>query len=74
MTNDNRRRRFHYAVALEKAKGGWKVVASVPYRSRVEAEQGSLRLMASHQDTAAITLYRELAVGEVLDAETMLQH
>ena len=30
--------------------------------------------MASHQNTAAITLYRELADGEVLDAKTMQQH
>jgi hypothetical protein len=29
--------------------------------------------MASHEDTAAITLNREIADGEVLDAETMRQ-
>jgi hypothetical protein len=74
MTNDDRSRRRHYAVALTKVNAGWMVVASLPYRSRAEADKGSLRLMASHEHTAAITLYRELGDGEVLDAETMLQH
>ena len=70
MTND-RPRHYHYAIAVKRFRGGYKVVARTEHRSRAEADKGSLRLMAHHQDTAAITLERELVNGEVLDAAVL---
>jgi hypothetical protein len=60
--------RHHYAIAFRKVRGGYKVILSVQYRSRGEADIGSLRLMVHYEDTAAITLDRELVWGEVLSA------
>lgn len=67
MTSDGADR-HHYAIAVRKVRGGYKIVLSVPYRSRGEADIGSLRLMANYEETAAITLDRELVNGEVLSA------
>ncbi len=67
MTSD-RADPHHYAIAVRKVRGGYKVILSVEYQSRGEADIGSLRLMANYEDTAAITLDRELVRGEVLSA------
>jgi len=63
----DRPRRYHYAIAVERVRGGYKAVIAIEYRSRGEADKGSLRLMAHHEDTAAITLDH----GEVLDAAAL---
>jgi hypothetical protein len=64
-------RRYHYAIAVQRVRRGYKVVARTEHRSRAEADKGSLRLLAHHHDTAAITLERELVNGEVLDVAAL---
>jgi hypothetical protein len=48
----------HYAFAVTKVKGGYRV----KFPSRGEADHFSLRLLARHGDAASITLDRELVV------------
>lgn len=61
--------RLHFAVALEKAKGGWRVVYVIPgFKSRGEADIASLSLAARFADTAGVTLPREIETGDLLTA------
>ncbi len=64
MTNDDRRRRYHYAFAPRKVKGGYKVSHVLDYASRGQADIASLRLLVEHGDAGSITLERELINGE----------
>jgi hypothetical protein len=59
--------RRHYAFAVTKVKGGYRVDQVIEFPSRGEADHFSLRLLARHGDAASITLDRELVVGDVLD-------
>jgi hypothetical protein len=63
--------RRHYAVGLQKVKGGWKVSVAVERPSRAEADKSSLSLVAYHDDARGITLDREIRNGEVLDAAAL---
>jgi hypothetical protein len=63
--------RHHYAIAVEKVRGGYKVLTAVEHRSRGEADKGSLRLLLRFKDVDAVTLDRELADGEVLPASAL---
>jgi hypothetical protein len=67
VTND-RPRRYHYAFALKRVKGGYKVSHVLDYASRGHADIASLKLLAEHGDAGSITLELELVNGEVLDA------
>jgi len=67
VTND-RPRRYHYAIALKRVKGGYKVSHLLDYASRGQADIASLRLLVEHGDAGSITLDRELVNGEVLAA------
>ena len=60
--------RFHYAVAVAKVRGGWRVERAVQHLSRGEADKHSLTLFARYGDAEAITLDRPIAEGDVLDA------
>ena len=66
-----RPRRYHYAFAVTKVKGGYKVSCVVPFPSRGEADKFSLKLLATYEDTDSITLDRELVNVEVLDAAAL---
>jgi len=70
VTND-RPRRYPYAVALTKVKGGWKVDIAIEKPSRAEADKTSLWLLGQYGDAGSITLERELVSGEVLDAAAL---
>ncbi len=72
MTLD-RPRRYHYAFALTKVKGGYKVSRVLDYASRGQADIASLRLLVEHGDAGSITLDRELANGEVLSAAALMR-
>ena len=71
MTNDDRPRRYHYAFALRKVKGGYKVSHVLDYASRGQADIASLRLLVEHGDAGSITLERELIKGEILSAAAL---
>jgi hypothetical protein len=58
--------RFHYALGLAKARGGWKVERAIEFRSRAEADKHSLTLAARHQEAVGVTVGREIENGEVL--------
>jgi hypothetical protein len=60
--------RRHFAVALTRVKGGWRVEHVSEHPSRGEAEKQSLTLLGRYGDAEAITLERDLAEGEVLKA------
>jgi hypothetical protein len=63
--------RYHYAVALKKVKGGWRVESALDFPSRGQADKYSLTLLARFGDASSLTLEREIRVGEVLDAATL---
>ena len=71
MTNDARPRRYHYAFALKRVKGGYRVSHVLDFPSRGQADKWSLGLLAEHGDAGSITLERELVNGEVLDAAAL---
>jgi len=64
-------RRYHYAFALTKVKGGYKVSRLLDYASRGQADIASLRLLVEYGDAGSITLDRELVNGEVLPAAAL---
>jgi hypothetical protein len=64
-------RRYHYAFALKRTRGGYQVSHVLDYASRGQADIASLKLLAEHGDAASIKLDRELANGEVLDAAAL---
>jgi hypothetical protein len=61
--------RHHYALGLEKVRGGWKVEAVIERRSRAEADISSLSLAARHAQAVAVTVDREIGYGEILEAK-----
>jgi hypothetical protein len=67
----DRPRRCHYAFAVKRVKGGYKVSHVLDFPSRGQADKWSLSLLAKHGDAGSITLERELVDGEVLDAATL---
>jgi hypothetical protein len=62
--------RHHYAIVTKKTRGGRLVEVAHEYRSRGEADIASLRLVAYHPPdrVLAVTVERDLAVGDVLPA------
>jgi hypothetical protein len=64
-------RRYHYAFALKRVKGGYKVSHVLDFPSRGQADKWSLGLLSKHGDAGSITLERKLVDGEVLDAATL---
>jgi hypothetical protein len=64
-------RRYHYALGLEKVRGGWKARAVIERPSRAEADKTSLSLVAHHDQAVAITIDREIHYGDLLDAKTL---
>jgi len=67
----HRPRRYHYAFALKRVKGDYKVSHVLDFASRGQADKYSLTLLAEHGDAGSITLERELVNGEVLDAAAL---
>jgi len=66
-----RRRRRHYAFAVEPADGGFRVSHVVEYASRRQADQAMLAMTERYGDADAITLERELLDDEVLALELL---
>lgn len=64
-------RLHHYAVALKKVKGGWRVESAIAFPYRGRADKYSLTMLAEYGDSASLTVAREIVVGEVLDAATL---
>jgi hypothetical protein len=52
----DRPRRYHYAFALERVRGGCKVSHVLDFPSRGQADKWSLGLLAEHGDAGSITL------------------
>ncbi len=62
--------RHHYTIVSKKTRGGRLIERATEYPSRGEADMASLRLIRQHglDAVAAVTVDRELVVGDVLPA------